>query len=102
MADVVVTVNVDGVADEIVMLATGAEQVSPVGELLTAQEKLTWPVKPPDGVTVSVLVPLLPAVTVMPPPLVSPMLGAALTVIWTVVVAVIFPVAASAAVTVAV
>ena len=102
MADVVVTVNVDVVADELVMLATGAEQVSPVGELLTAQAKLTWPVKPPDGVTVSALVPLPPAVTVMPPPLVNPMLGVALTVMETVVWDVIFPVPASEAVTVAV
>lgn len=89
-------------ADEPMTLAEEAAQLSPVGELLTVQAKLTWPVKPPDGVTVSVLVPLPPAATVMPPPLVNPMLGAALTVMETVVWDVIFPVAASEAVTVAV
>ena len=40
-------------------VADGAEQISPVGEPLTEQEKLTMPVKPLEGVTVRVLVPLL-------------------------------------------
>ena len=61
----------------------GAEQVSPVGDLLTAQAKFTWPVKPPDGVKVNVFVPLLPAVSVMLPPFVRPKLGGTLMIIAT-------------------
>jgi hypothetical protein len=49
-------------------------QVRPVGEPLTEQVKLTVPENPPDGVTVSVLEPLLPAVTEMLPLLESEML----------------------------
>ena len=52
-------------------LAEGAEQVSPLGEPLTAHAKFTWPVKPPEGVTVSAVVPLLPTVTVTGPPLLN-------------------------------
>ena len=96
------TVSIEIADDEPVTPFAGAEQVSPVGEPVTVQAKFTRPVKPPEGVTVSALVPLLPAVTVMPPPLVKPMLGAALAVMETVVWDVIFPVAASETVTVAV
>ena len=71
-----------------------------MGEPLTAHAKDTWPVKPPEGVTVSALVPLLPTVTVTGPPFVSAKLGAAFTVICTVVDAVIVPVDASEAVSV--
>ena len=42
-----------------------------MGEPLTEQAKLTLPENPPTGVTVKVLVPLLPAVTEIPPLLVS-------------------------------
>lgn len=85
----VATVRIEVAADALVTLNAGAKQVSPAGEPLTAQAMFTCPVKPPDGVTVSVLVPLLPSVTVMPPPLVSPNAGAtALTVIETDCVAV--------------
>lgn len=96
------TVRVEFTAEVPVTLAEGAAQVSPVGELLTAQAKLTWPVKPPAGVTVSVLVPLFPAVTATVPPLLNAKLGTALTVIETLVLDAILPVAASEAVTVAV
>ena len=96
------TVSVEIAADEPVMLVVGAEQVSPVGEPVTMQAKFTWPVKPPEGITVSPVVPLLPAVTVIGPPLLSARLGAALTVIETLVLEVILPVVASEPVTVAV
>ena len=46
-----------------------------MGDPFTAQAKFTWPVKPPDGVNVNAVVPLLPAVSVMPPPFVRPKLG---------------------------
>ena len=74
------TVSVEVADDVPVTLAAGAVQVNPVGELLTAQAKFTWPVKPPDGVTVSPVVPELPAVTAMGPPLLSTKLGTAVTV----------------------
>jgi hypothetical protein len=40
------------------------EQLTPGGKPVPAQETCTLPVKPPDGVTVTVDTPLLPAVTV--------------------------------------
>ena len=80
VAEVVAAVSVEWTAEAPVMLAAGAEQVSPVGEPLTEHEKLTWPVKPPDGVTVRVLVPLLPPVTVIAPPLESDRPGGEFTV----------------------
>ena len=96
------TVSVEIAADEPVTLVAEAEQVSPVGDPVTVQAKFTWPVKPPEGVTVSPVVPLLLAVTVIGPPLISAKLGAALTMIETLVLDAILPVAASEAVTVAV
>lgn len=56
-----------------------------MGEPLTAQVKFTWPVKLPAGITVSAVVALFPAVTVMSPPLVNTKPGAALTLIETLV-----------------
>ena len=102
MVDVVPTVSVEIADDEPVTLVAGAEQVSPVGKPVTVQAKFTWPVKPPEGVTVSPVVPLLPAVTVIGPPLLSAKLGATFTVIETLVLEVILPVVASEPVTVAV
>ena len=102
VAAVVPTVRVEVAVDVPVTVAEGAKQVNPAGVPLTVQAKFTWPVKPPEGVTVNMLVPSLPAVTVMEPPFVSPNAGAALIVIGTLVVDVILPVAASVAVTVAV
>ena len=49
------------------MFTCGALHVSPVGLPVTEQTKLTWPVKPPDGVTVSVEVWLEGGATVMFP-----------------------------------
>jgi hypothetical protein len=99
---VVLTVRSE-VAGEALTYKDGEEQVSPVGEPLTEQAKLTLPLNP-EGVTVKVLAPLFPAVTEMGPLLPSVKLPevAAVTVIETVVVAVILPVAVSEAVTVAV
>lgn len=77
---VVVTVSVDVAADAPVTVAVGAEQVRPMGEPLASHAKLTCPVKPPEGVIVSVAIPLLPAVAVTGPLLVSAKLGTALTV----------------------
>lgn len=94
------TVRVEVADDEPVTLVEGAEQVSPVGEPVTMQAKFTWPVKPPVGATVSPVEPLLPAVTVIGPPLFSAKLGAAVTVIETLVLEVILPVVASEPVTV--
>ena len=89
-------------ADVPVTLAAGAVHVSPAGDPATEQEMFTCPVKPPEGVTVSVVVLLLPAVTVTEPLLARPKPGAAFTVIGTAADCVILPVAASDAVTVAV
>jgi hypothetical protein len=52
--------------DEALTYKDGEEQVSPVGEPLTEQAKLTLPLNP-EGVTVKVLAPLFPAVTEMGP-----------------------------------
>lgn len=67
VAVVAATVNVAVAADVPETVVEGAEQVSPVGEPVTEQEKSTCPVKPLVGLTVRVVVPLLPAGTVTAP-----------------------------------
>lgn len=78
--------------------STGLEML-----VLTAQVRFTWPVKPPEGVTLIVVVlPVVaPGATVMFPLLLSAKPGRIIvTVTFTEVLAVIVPVAASAPVTV--
>jgi len=87
------------------IVAWGALHDNPVGAPAIVHEILTAPVKPFPGVTVSVEVPLLPAVTLIFPLLLSVndgLGGAAVTVIETVTEEVTVPVASSLAVTVAV
>jgi hypothetical protein len=76
--------------------------VALAGAVVTAQAKRTAPVNPLAGVVVRVaLLPVVaPALTVIPPLLLSAIAGVAVTVTALVVEAVIFPVAASAPVTV--
>jgi hypothetical protein len=75
--------------------------VALAGAVVTAQEKRTAPVNPLAGVVVRVaLLPVVaPALTVIPPLLLSAIAGVAVTVTALVVEAVILPVAASAPVT---
>lgn len=62
--DEVLTVSAEVTAEVPVMLAEGAKQVRPVGELLTEQLNLTVPVNPPEGVTDIVVCVDSPAETV--------------------------------------
>lgn len=105
----VLTVRVDEAAPVPLTFAAGAEQVgesvAPDGLVETAQVKLTIPVKPPEGVTlIDVVFPVVaPGLEmVMFPPFASANFGAAPTTMVSVAVAVIFPVATSLPVTVAV
>jgi hypothetical protein len=68
--EVVLTVRVEVPGSVPVMVVEGALQVIPVGLPATEHEKLTAPVNPPEGVTVSVEVLLDPEATVMLPLLV--------------------------------
>ena len=69
----VLTVSVELAAALPVTFAAGAEQVgvsvAPAGLVVTAQVKLTEPVKPPEGVTVRVLVPEEPGLAMVMFPL---------------------------------
>jgi hypothetical protein len=60
------TVNaaVTGAVPLMAMVKGFGEQLTPGGKPVPAQETCTLPVKPPEGVTVTVDTPLLPAVTV--------------------------------------
>jgi hypothetical protein len=76
---VVATVSGEVEKDEPLTNTDGDEQETPAGDPLTEQAKLTLPENPPEGVTVRVLVPLLPAVTEMAPLLLSVKLPAPVT-----------------------
>jgi len=111
VAPLVVTVSVP-VTAPVPVTFTGdptlhvAGELAPLGAVVTAQLRLTLPVKPYDGVTVIVAVSpvVAPAANVNAPLLVSAIAGGggAVTVAITAVLDVIFPVAASVPVTVAV
>ena len=109
VAAVVFTVTV-AVAPEASVMLTLDETLQVGGSfglvmlVVTEQARLTDPVKPPDGVTVMVAVfpEAAPGLTVRLPLFDSPKLGlaGAVTVTFTIVLAVMFPVAASVPVTV--
>jgi len=98
------TVSVEVAAVVPLIVVAGALHVRPLADPAIVQEKLTPPVNPLAGVTVSVEMPLLPAAMLMLPLLSSVNEGTAdcVTVTGTVVDDVTFPVAASDATTVAV
>jgi hypothetical protein len=100
---VTVSVEVDEAVPEMVTDDGENEQVAPAGDVI-AQVRLTAPVKPPPGVTVTVLVPVVAGKVIVIGVPETPRLGTAaeLTVREMAAVAVTLPVAASAPFTVTV